>query len=691
MANPLRKFLEFLRNDSSTGSATLFAWDDADAIYLAQLLGLPSSVYPNSWRQYMVEVSLQDWRLIRNLTWTTSRTRRGLDQVTDLAIRLAALFLTHSSTFIAPETILAPLGISFANSIFPSIARVMSGNQTDHPPPDFWVRPKLKGWLLDRSEALCHATLQNTPGCNRTVLRRVEYIYLFLTMLPKNLVLRTQRFDGESVVATEISMAPTYYIVERLKRYCSVETLKRSYMSEDSHTSHIISKEIYVHMSHDIAVVAVQLVFYLRDSESYKRFLAYRGIDAQHLLDLLQELLDHDTVSEVRPVLFKALLRLSRVSGLHPRCFALPGLQTIGQQMAAGGFGDIWKGQIHDQRVSVKIMRLFHDADVEAVLKEFGREALIWRQLCHPNLLPFFGLYYLNKRLCLVSPWMENGNILQFLSKESNNTDRLSLILDVALGLEYLHENQIVHGDLKAINILVTPSHRACIADFGLSSIADAMTVRFTHSTVSSRGGTARYLAPELFRGGSKIHFGSDVYAFACVGYEILTGKVPFYELPNDMAVMFQVAAGKRPSQPSSCSGTAALDSLWELLQDCWKDDPELRPSAIQIVERLKSPLIQATTTQSMTDWDAKFGCKFRRSVEIQSLSLPSVPQIEREIFGDEVAKACKECFPENTKSLGGLERRPKRLFEEEPSDGDTDSKGRHSTKKTRPSHVESR
>ncbi|KAJ7113484.1 kinase-like domain-containing protein [Mycena epipterygia] len=296
-------------------------------------------------------------------------------------------------------------------------------------------------------------------------------------------------------------------------------------------------------------------------------------------------------------------------------------------------------------------MRLFEDSDVAAVLKEFGREAVIWRQLCHPNLLPFFGLYYLDKRLCLVSPWMENGNILKFLSKEVHKIDRLSLILDVALGMEYLHESHMVHGDLKPLNILVTPSRRACIADFGLASITDAMTVRFTHSTVSSRGGTGRYLAPELVQG-DKAHFGSDVYAFACVCYEILTGKVPFHELPNDMAVMFKVVEGRWPSQPSSCSGTVALDSLWGLLQDCWKETPDRRPTAVQIVERLKSPLIQATTTQSTTDWDERFSSKFRRSLQLQPL-LPSVTQIERMIFGKGLFQFIIHCIYIKSSLLG--------------------------------------
>ncbi|KAJ6531271.1 kinase-like domain-containing protein, partial [Mycena capillaripes] len=334
--------------------------------------------------------------------------------------------------------------------------------------------------------------------------------------------------------------------------------------------------------------------------------------------------------------ILKALLRLSRASGLHPRCFALPELQKVGHQVAAGGFGDLWKGLVRGQSVSVKVMRVLQNARVETLLKvEFSREALIWRQLCHPNVLPFFGLYYLENRLCLISPWMENGNMMEFLAREyPASTDRLSLILDVALGLQYLHEQNVVHGDLKAINILVTPSRRACIADFGVSSIANAMTLRFTHSTIRSQGGTARYQAPELFPGEHQNHFGSDVYAFACIGYEIMTGEVPFYELQNDMAVMFKVLAGSRPLRPMSWEGTEALDNLWELINNCWDGKAELRPTAPQIVERLVGPSIRAETTSSTTDWDDKFTSKFRCLLHAQPL-LPSVTQIERMLFGD--------------------------------------------------------
>ncbi|KAJ7878749.1 kinase-like domain-containing protein [Mycena olivaceomarginata] len=329
-------------------------------------------------------------------------------------------------------------------------------------------------------------------------------------------------------------------------------------------------------------------------------------------------------------------MRLSRASGLHPRCFSLPELHKVGQQVMGGGFGDLWQGLVCGQSVSVKMMRVFKNAHIDAILKEFSREALIWRQLCHPNVLPFFGVYYLENRLCLVSPWMENGNMMEFLTKENPcKTARLSLILDVALGLQYLHAQNVVHGDLKAINILVTPSRTACIADFGLSSIADIMTLRFTHSTSYVQGGTARYQAPELLRG-EKRHYGSDVYAFACVCYEILTGMVPFHELPNDMAVILQVIQGKRPSQPVTCCNTATLESLWKLLIDCWEENTGSRPPAPQIVERLAGSSIGATPTLSAAkDWDETFTSKFRRSLQVQPL-LPSVNQIEHILFGSE-------------------------------------------------------
>ncbi|KAJ7124051.1 kinase-like domain-containing protein [Mycena crocata] len=351
------------------------------------------------------------------------------------------------------------------------------------------------------------------------------------------------------------------------------------------------------------------------------------------------QLLDYRIFLPVRPLLFKALERLSRASGLHPTCFKLEGLQKLGRQVAAGAFGDVWKSSVRGQTVSIKVMRLFEEGDVRTLLKEFGREALVWRQISHPNLLPFLGMYYLDERLCLVSPWMENGNILQFMTKNPSQIEHRSLILDIARGVEYLHSEQVVHGDLKGMNILVTPAGNACIADFGLSSVVDAMTQKFSHSSITLPKGTTRWQAPELLRGVRSNHFGSDIYAFSCVCYEIMTQKAPFYELAEPAIPFKVVSEGFRPTRPEHWPTKTAKhsDAIWQLMEDCWHENPDVRPQASSVVQRLGGPLIEAELKASTAAWDEKFTSKFRRSLQARPL-LPSITQIEGMIFGDGVS-----------------------------------------------------
>ncbi|KAJ6460244.1 kinase-like domain-containing protein, partial [Mycena sanguinolenta] len=315
-----------------------------------------------------------------------------------------------------------------------------------------------------------------------------------------------------------------------------------------------------------------------------------------------------------------ALLWLSREYRLYPTCFALRGLEPIECYPIPGSFGDIWKGTISGQVVALKVLRFFQETDPLERFRRIGREATVWRQLSHPNVLPFFGLSYLNQRLCLISPWMENGSISQYLHRNSPSTvDRLSLILDVALGLEYLHKNNVVHGDLTGDNILVTRENRACIADFGLSSLGDTPGLWETSTDCSSGSGGIIILAPELIIGDTEPHFGSDVYAFACLCYQTLTARAPFSELFGPAMVLLRVLDGYRPIRPDSWPVTPVLDNLWNLVQDCWKEHSTERPLIGQVVERLTGPSIGATT-QPATDWDETLTPKFRRSLQTEPL-----------------------------------------------------------------------
>ncbi|KAK0471653.1 kinase-like domain-containing protein, partial [Armillaria novae-zelandiae] len=182
------------------------------------------------------------------------------------------------------------------------------------------------------------------------------------------------------------------------------------------------------------------------------------------------------------------------------------------------------------------------------------QEAFIWRQLRHPNVLPFLGVSQelFAPRYCLISPWMVNGNIMSYLEAHHDH-DRLMLLVQVAEGMKYLHSQKpfIVHADIRGANILVMDDLRCCLADFGLSLLAESQTLDTT-SRMSK--GSTRWLAPEYINPDAVIDRTyitvRDVYAYGCTVVEIYTGKPPFSDVKSEPAVMLAVISGRRPLRP---------------------------------------------------------------------------------------------------------------------------------------------
>ncbi|KAF9256685.1 kinase-like protein, partial [Marasmius fiardii PR-910] len=281
-----------------------------------------------------------------------------------------------------------------------------------------------------------------------------------------------------------------------------------------------------------------------------------------------------------------AMLRLSECSSLYPQSFVVENVKKLGDRpIGTGNFGYVWKGRVGKQTVALKIVRQYQTSDIQDLLKEFTREAIVWQQLKHPNLLPFMGVYFLDdaqKQLCLISPWMEHGNLLDFLNKSPREgIDHYSLVYDITSGLSYLHSKETVHGDLKSGNILMKPDGRACIADFGLSRVRDSSSTPCLTSTTSAVNYTLRYTSPELLSGESRSTPLSDIYAFGCVCYEIFSGSVPWKDLKEDaQVIMAVVVREERLPRPESSS---LNDEMWNIMTECWNHVPETRPSASDI------------------------------------------------------------------------------------------------------------
>ncbi|KAK1218746.1 MAP kinase kinase kinase activity protein [Marasmius sp. AFHP31] len=289
------------------------------------------------------------------------------------------------------------------------------------------------------------------------------------------------------------------------------------------------------------------------------------------------------------------------------------------QPCNGGGFSDIWKGSHGTQTVCLKVLRVHaqgRQRKKDMLVKAFHKEALLWTRLSHPNLLPFVGVNttLFPQGFCLVSPWMENGDIIGFLELHPGH-DRLVSILDISAGMAYLHECEIVHGDIKGANVLVNKEGRSLLADFGLAITVAESTTRVNPST-SEMKGSIRWMAPELFRFGNAIHattegskervnrFGQDIYAFACTVLEvrtpayihalvvtglnfveqIITGKPPFADVMTvDAMVILEVGTkGARPSRPPPTIYWCP-DNVWALVRRCWAQQSQDRPEASEV------------------------------------------------------------------------------------------------------------
>ncbi|KZT57510.1 kinase-like protein [Calocera cornea HHB12733] len=230
------------------------------------------------------------------------------------------------------------------------------------------------------------------------------------------------------------------------------------------------------------------------------------------------------------------------------------------------------------------------------------RQILRLIELQHSNLLPFLGTALISRDLdrfiCFVSPWMDNGNVTQYL-KRYPEANRVFLTQGILQGLNYLHSQQppIAHGRLKGTNVLIAASGIPRITDYGLAIPGDDST----GFSISADPEWVRWVAPEYFLPGQFNLTGeeawgppADIFSLGMTIYEVLFDRVPFTERTSSQA-QEDIQAGSRPEiadQPSSLHGHAMLV---DLMNECWVQDPRKRPRSQQLMARLRSETQPAT------------------------------------------------------------------------------------------------
>ncbi|KAL5522146.1 hypothetical protein ACEPAF_2003 [Sanghuangporus sanghuang] len=333
------------------------------------------------------------------------------------------------------------------------------------------------------------------------------------------------------------------------------------------------------------------------DRDAKDELLGLEDDILQYVVDVVQIQMDHVVSGDARK-LDRFIKSTVEKRGILPSSIFLTGLLRDGTNFVqGGGFADVWKGEFEGKPVALKVLRLFCFPDRERMKLEFIKEALLWRRLVHQNVLPFLGISRdeFAPQIALVSRWMEKGSLVEYLS-QTPSADCPKLALGVARGLGYLHglKPQIIHGDLRAANVLIDDNEEPRIADFGLAKVIDSHGTSLNMTSFKGEG-SARWQAPELLNidyfGEElyKVSEKTDVYAFSCVCLEIFTGKVPFAGL-RDATVISEVAVhDRRPTWPGPSAAEKGLTELiWSIMQECWQTWPDERPDMPFVVSRLE-------------------------------------------------------------------------------------------------------
>ncbi|KAH9573229.1 hypothetical protein CY35_02G195500 [Sphagnum magellanicum] len=275
------------------------------------------------------------------------------------------------------------------------------------------------------------------------------------------------------------------------------------------------------------------------------------------------------------------------------------GLQTVKnddleelRELGSGTYGTVYHGKWRGTDVAIKRIRAScfagQPSEKERLIADFWKEACTLSQLHHPNVVAFYGVVRDGPggTLATVTEYMVNGSLKQVLQKNDRTIDRhkrLLLATDAAFGMEYLHEKNIVHFDLKCENLLVNmrdPQRPICkVGDLGLSKVKQ--------QTMVSGGirGTLPWMAPELLNSTSNMVTEKvDVFSFGIVMWELLTGEEPYANLHYGAIIGGIVNNTLRPKVPTWC------DPSWKLLMErCWASEPVDRPGFTEIASNLRA------------------------------------------------------------------------------------------------------
>lgn len=261
------------------------------------------------------------------------------------------------------------------------------------------------------------------------------------------------------------------------------------------------------------------------------------------------------------------------------------------KKLGAGQFGDVWEGLWNGTTaVAVKTLK---PGCMNA--QEFLDEATLMKKLRHPKLIQLYAVCTDSEPIYIVTELMRHGSLLDYLHDKGRSLKLPQLVdmaAQIAAGMAYLESQHFIHRDLAARNVLVGENNICKVADFGLARVIET-------DLYTAREGAKfpiKWTAPEAAMM-NKFSIKSDVWSFGILLVEIVTyGRIPYPGMTN-AEVLQQVDRGYRMPCPPNTP-----DALYEIMLDCWKDDPEMRPTFETLQWRLEDYFVNSENEYKEAD-----------------------------------------------------------------------------------------
>ncbi|CAL9186047.1 unnamed protein product [Musa hybrid cultivar] len=244
----------------------------------------------------------------------------------------------------------------------------------------------------------------------------------------------------------------------------------------------------------------------------------------------------------------------------------------LGDEIGKGAYGRVYKGLDLENGDFVAIKQVSLENIPQEDLSIIMQEIDLLKNLNHKNIVKYLGSIKTKTHLHIILEYVENGSLANIIKPNKFGPFPESLVAvyisQVLEGLVYLHEQGVIHRDIKGANILTTKEGLVKLADFGVATKLTEADVN-THSVV----GTPYWMAPEVIEM-SGVCAASDIWSVGCTVIELLTCVPPYYDL-QPMPALFRIVQDEHPPIPEGLS-----PDITDFLHQCFKKDAMHRPDA---------------------------------------------------------------------------------------------------------------